>query len=176
MKKSSTIYLINKLIIFLIISSLTFGIKTNFIDETLYFNVGFRIFNAGEAVLSIKKDTLNNNTAYLLSTNIKTNSFLSNFYKVNDKIFSWLSPKDLSLLKTSKTIRQGSFKRDYISIIKGDSLAISANNIITLPDKVYDPISFIYFLRLQSLNIGDSFHFYSYEPNQIKEVFCTIDI
>ena len=132
------------------------------------------MFTAGEAILSIQIDSLDNKLAYLLTTTVKTNSFLSNFYKINDVIRSWISPENLSLIKTIQTIRQGNYKRDHKSIIIGDSLAISSNNKIKLSQKVYDPIAFIYFLRSQPLAIGDRYNFISYDATTMKKIFVDV--
>ena len=126
------------------------------------------MFNAGEAILHVQVDSLNNELAYLLTTTIKTNSFLSNFYKINDVIKSWLSPKNLSLIKIIQSIRQGSYKKDHQAYIVADSIAISSNKTIKMSEKVYDPIAFIYFLRLQTLAIGNKYNFLSYGVNEFS--------
>ena len=164
----------NKKFFIIILCAIGWSETPNFIGESLYFSAGFRMFTAGEAILSIQIDSLDNKLAYLLTTTVKTNSFLSNFYKINDVIRSWISPENLSLIKTIQTIRQGNYKRDHKSIIIGDSLAISSNNKIKLSQKVYDPIAFIYFLRSQPLTIGDRYNFISYDATTMKKVFVDV--
>ena len=158
----------------LFISSILWSSNLPFENEVLHYSVGFRSFSAGSATLSLKSDTLNNNNTYLLISTLKTNSFLSKFYKVRDIIKSWLSPSDLSLIKINKKIREGRYKKNHEALIVNDSMAISNNKKIKLPGNVYDPMSFIYFLRKQNLKIGNKYSFFSYGSKKIKEIIIKI--
>ena len=100
--------------------------------------------------------------------------FLDAFYKVRDEIQSWLNPENLSLKKTIQKIREGSYHRDHQSIMQGDSIAVSGNKRRTIPGKVYDPISFVYFLRNQDLSLGTSYKFFSYDQKKIRDVIVNI--
>ena len=82
--------------------------------------------------------------------------------------------ENFSLKKTIQTIREGSYHRDHQSIIQGDSIAISGNKIRNLPGRVYDPVSFVYYLRNQDLRLGNSYIFFSYDRKKIKEVIVNI--
>ena len=146
----------------------------DFIGEELKYAAGFRFFPAGEAILTFSADSLNGESVYRLTTSVKTNSFLDVFYEVRDEIQSWLNPENLSLKKTIQTIREGRYHRDHQSIIQGDSIAVSKNKIRNLPGMVYDPISFVYYLRNQNLSLGQSFKFFSYDRKKIKEVIVNI--
>ena len=146
----------------------------NFVGEELQYSAGFSFFPAGEAILTFSADSLNGESVYRLITSVKTNSFLDAFYIVRDEIQSWLNPENLSLKKTIQTIREGSYHRDHQSIILGDSIAVSSNNIRDIPDKVYDPVSFVYYLRNLDLSLGNSYKFYSYDHKKIREVIVNI--
>ena len=146
----------------------------DFIGEELKYAAGFRFFPAGEAILTFSADSLNGESVYRLTTSVKTNSFLDVFYEVRDEIQSWLNPENLSLKKTIQTIREGHYHRDHQSIIKGDSIAISGKKIRNIPGRVYDPVSFVYYLRRQDLSLGNSYNFFSYDRNKIREVIVNI--
>ena len=146
----------------------------NFVGEELQYAAGFRFFPAGEAILTFSLDSLNGESVFRLTTSVKTNSFLDAFYEVRDEIQSWLHTDNLSLKKTIQTIREGSYHRDHQSIIQGDSIAVSGNKIRNLPGRVYDPVSFVYYLRNQDLNLGNSYKFFSYDRKKIKEVIVNI--
>ena len=160
-------------LLFLLITSI-WAISPNFVGEELHYSAGFRLFPAGNAILSLKSDSLNGKLTYLLSTSVKTNSLLDNFYEVRDEIQSWLHTENLSLKKTIQTIREGSYHRDHQSIIQGDSIAVSGNKIRNLPGRVYDPVSFVYYLRNQDLSLGHSYKFFSYDRKKIREVIVNI--
>ena len=102
------------------------------------------------------------------------NSFLSKFYEVRDVIKSWLSTENLSLKKTVQTIREGNYHKDHEAIIQGDSLAISKKNTIKLPGEVYDPVAYVYFLRMQKLLQGNQYRFFSYGEAKMKEVIVDV--
>ena len=164
----------NRLILIMILLSWTWTSTPNFVNETLHYSVGFRYFSAGNATLSMTSDTLNNKIVHLLTSTVKTNSFLSKFYYIRDEIKSWLSLDDLSLLKTKQNIREGRYRRKHEALIIGDSLAISKDHTLELPGNVYDPIAFIYFLRQQKLIEGNQYSFFSYGPKKIKEIIVHI--
>ena len=160
--------------IVILLSACTWANNPDFIGEELKYAAGFRFFPAGEAIITFYADSLNGESVYRLTTSVKTNSFLDVFYEVRDEIQSWLNPEDLSLKKTIQTIREGSYHRDHQSIIQGDSITVSGNKIRNLPGRVYDPISYVYYLRNQDLSIGNSYKFFSYDRNKIREVIVNI--
>ena len=162
-----------KYLLFLLITSI-WAISPNFVGEELHYSAGFRLFPAGNAILSLKSDSLNGKLTYLLSTSVKTNSFLDNFYEVRDETLSWLNVEDFSLLKTFKKIREGKYHRNHSAHISGDSLLIWNKKYFPITDPVYDPIAFIYFLRSQKLSLGDTFHFLSASEKKIREVGVNI--
>jgi len=158
---------------FLLITNI-WAISPNFVGEELHYSAGFRLFPAGNAILSLKSDSLNGKLTYLLSTSVKTNSFLDNFYEVRDEALSWLNVEDFSLLKAVKKIREGKYHRNHSAQILGDSLLIWNKRYLTITEPVYDPIGFIYFLRSQKLSLGDTFHFLSASEKKIREVGVNI--
>ena len=162
-----------KYLLFLLITSI-WAISPNFVGEELQYSAGFRLFPAGNAILSLKSDSLNGKLTYLLSTSVKTNSFFDNFYEVRDETLSWLNVEDFSLLKAVKKIREGKYHRNHSAHISGDSLLIWNNKYSTITEPVYDPIAFIYFLRSQKLSLGDTFHFLSASEKKIREVGVNI--
>jgi len=165
-----------KLIVLIIVVQFNFiwTSPLSFSGEVLHYSAGFRFFPAGRAELSFISDSLNGEQVYVLSTSIKTNSFLDNFYEVRDEITAWLNPESLSLLKTIQNIREGSYHRDHEAIIQGDSLALWDEQSRELPGKVYEPTAFVYYLRSQNLQLGDSYQFYSYSRKKIREVVVHI--
>ena len=162
-----------KYLLFLLNTSI-WAVSPNFVGEELHYSAGFRLFPAGNAILSLKSDSLNGEVAYLLSTTVKTNSFLDNFYEVRDETLSWLKVQDFSLLKAIKKVRQGEYHRDHSVHLSGDSLLIWNKKKFTVTEPVYDPIAFIYFLRSQNLSLGNTFHFLSASEKKIREVGVNI--
>ena len=148
--------------------------SNEFVGEELQYSAGFRFFPAGQAVLSLSSDSLNGEVVYILTTLVKTNSFLDAFYVVRDKIQSWLNPQNFSLQQSIQTIREGKYHRDHTIHIQGDSILVWNNETLKLAGPVYDPIAFIYYLRSQNLSLGDSFNFFSAGNGIVKEVIVHI--
>ena len=163
-----------KIIFISLLFTYSWSLSPNFIDEVLHYSAGFRFFPAGHATLSIESDSLEDKMVYLLTSTVRTNSFLSKFYEVRDVIKSWLSTENLSLKKTVQTIREGNYHKDHEAIIQGDSLAISKTNTIKLPGEVYDPVAYVYFLRMQKLLQGNQYRFFSYGETKMKEVIVDV--
>ena len=164
---------LNKYLLLFFITSI-WAISPNFVGEELHYSAGFRLFPAGDVILSLKSDSLNGELTYLLSTSVRTNSFLDNFYEVRDETLSWLNVEDFSLLKTVKKIREGKYHRNHSAHISGDSLLVWNKKSFTITNPVYDPIAFIYFLRSQKLSLGDTFDFLSASEKKIRAVGVNI--
>ena len=163
-----------KVYLLILLTTSIWGNPPNFVGEELKYSAGFRLFPAGNAILSLTLDSLNGKPAFLLATSVKTNSFLDTFYTVRDETLSWLNIMDFSLLKAVKTIREGKYHRNHSIHTIGDSLLIWNKKYFTITEPVYDPIAFIYFLRSQELSLEDSFHFFSAGEKEVREVWVNI--
>ena len=164
----------HKLIYSAILLTLIWSSSPDFIGEVLQYSAGFQYLPAGNATLSMESDSLDGKMVYVLTSTVKTNSFLSTFFKVRDVVTSWLSPYNLSLIRIVKTIREGRYHRDHEATIIGDSLAISNDGTTKLPGKIYDPIAYVYYLRMQRLLEGNQYHFFSYGQKKIKEIVVNV--
>ena len=163
-----------KVYLLILLTTSIWGNPPNFVGEELKYSAGFRLFPAGNAILSLTLDSLNGKPAFLLATSVKTNSFLDAFYTVRDETLSWLNIMDFSLLKAVKTIREGKYHRNHSIHTIGDSLLIWNKKYFTITEPVYDPIAFIYFLRSRELSLEDSFHFFSAGEKEVREVWVNI--
>lgn len=163
-----------KVYLLILLTTSIWGNPPNFVGEELKYSAGFRLFPAGNAILSLTLDSLNGKPAFLLATSVKTNSFLDAFYTVRDETLSWLNIMDFSLLKAVKTIHEGKYHRNHSIHTIGDSLLIWNKKYFTITEPVYDPIAFIYFLRSQELSLEDSFHFFSAGEKEVREVWVNI--
>lgn len=138
--------------------------------EKLVYSAGFRLFDAGEAVFTSQSKILNDEPVLLITSTIKTNSFLSRFYKVHDVVKIWSNKEDFTLIKIEKDVNEGSYHLDYSAHVTEDLKLVSAKKTIQLESKVYDPISAIFMLRKQPLTEGDSYKFTTVENGIIQKV------
>ena len=152
-------------------STLCLGLIIGFNNETLFYDITFMGINAGEAILSIKKDTLNNSEIYHLNSITKTNWLVDNLYKIRDNVDILFNQADFSTIEVIKKINQNGKKKLFKSKINYDSLnAISNNKKIKIPGIVFDPLSSIYYLRSQNIKISDTFEFTTYDNDKLKDV------
>ena len=141
------------------------------IEETLIYDLNFRGFNAGESILSIKKDTTKIGINYHLTSIVKTNKFLDRIYKIRDRIDVLLNDEDYSIVKVIKKLNQGGKKTNFNSIVNHEKLTASSNNkTITIPGKVLDPLGAIYYLRDLDIKIGDTFEFTTYDNDKLRDI------
>ena len=138
--------------------------------EKLVYSAGFRLFDAGEAVFTSQSKILNDEPVLLITSTIKTNSFLSRFYNVHDVVKIWSNKDDFTLIKIEKNVNEGSYHLDYSAHVTEDLKLVSAKKTIQLESKVYDPISAIFMLRKQPLTEGDSYKFTTVENGIIQKV------
>ena len=138
--------------------------------EKLVYSAGFRLFNAGEATFTKEVKLLNDAPTLLITSTIKTNSFLSRFYKVRDVVKVWSDKDDLTLIKIEKEVNEGSYHLDYSAYVSDDLRLISDKQMIQLESKVFDPISAIFMLRKKPLTHGDSYKFTTVENGIIQKV------
>ena len=138
--------------------------------EKLVYSAGFRLFDAGEAVFTSQSKILNDEPVLLITSTIKTNSFLSRFYNVHDVVKIWSNKDDFTLIKIEKDMNEGSYHLDYSAHVTEDLKLVSAKKTIQLESKVYDPISAIFMLRKQPLTEGDSYKFTTVENGIIQKV------
>lgn len=150
---------------------LFFCLLISFENETLIYNLKFKGMNAGESILSIKKDTLEEKAIYHLTFTTKTNKVLDFIYKIRDQINIILDVDDFSIKKIEKKMDEGGKKKLFRSIINyDDSTAISNNKTLKIPGKVLDPFGAIYYLRKKEINLSDIFEFITYDNDKLKSV------
>ena len=138
--------------------------------EEFHYTAGFRLFDAGEAIFTSNEVTLNGEKVMKFTSRIKTNSFLSKFYRVDDVVNVWANIEDFTLIQTDKKIREGNYNLDYSAHVSEDLKLITEKKSIQLESKVYDPVSAIFMLREQPLLKNDSYKFTTVENGIIQKV------
>ena len=128
------------------------------IDEGLLYDLNFRGYNAGESMLSIKKDSIDIESNYYLTSIIKTNKFLDRFYKIRDRVDVILNDEDFSIIKVEKNQTKVVKKQTSHLLNDQENLTASSNNkTISIPGRVFDPLGAIYYLRNQNIVVGRYF-------------------
>ena len=145
-------------------------LSENLINKKLNYKIKFRGVDAGSAYLKIEADTLLNENILRLDSKLKTNKFLDLFYKIRDDITVYMDSEDFSLLKVANKIHEGFYIKNHTAIFD-----INSKNIVTKKrrikiDKAYSPLSIIYSLRKELLNINDIYKYHIYNLGKIKKI------
>lgn len=128
--------------------------------EKLIFTVQWGVLGVGEATLEVNGPvTMGGRPAYHITSRATSNKFCDGFYKVRDVNESWLDAVNLSSLGYSKKLREGNFFRDEWVLYDYERKAFNARKIHrdgsfevlggTIPGRVQDVLSTIYWLRTQ---------------------------
>jgi hypothetical protein len=138
-----------------VITNRAFGV-----GERLVFSVGWEFINAGKAVMEIPDIVrLDGRKCYHLVSTAKSNSVFSVFFKVDDKVESFMDVHGLYSLRYDKHLREGKFRSDVSMVFDQEKhLAIydAGKDTFQVADYVQDVLSAFYFVRTQELAVGQS--------------------
>jgi len=145
-------------------------LSENLINKKLNYKIEFRGIDAGVAYLKLEEDTLLSKSVLRLNSELKTNKFIDLFYKIRDDITVYLDSSNLSLLKVINKINEGPYKKNHWAIFDIDTKNIITKNKHIEIDKAYSPLSIIYSLRKELLNINDTYKYDIYSLGKIKKI------
>ncbi len=122
-----------------------FGVGEKLVYSVKYFNI-----TAGVGILEIKEmDEIHNRQAYHIVATARTAPVFETFYRVNDKIESYMDVLGLFSLKYSKNLEEGTYKAySGIEFFPEKQLAIKyTKEQYKVPSFVQDVLSELYFFR-----------------------------
>ena len=149
-----------KIFLLILLSTSISASTPNFVGEELKYSVGFRLFPAGNAILSLTSDSLNGKPVLLLSTSVKTNSFLDAFYTVRDETLSWLNIEDFSLLKQLKKFEKGNITAIIQHTHKEIASLFGIKNILPLQSQFMTLLPLFIFYGVRNYHWEIHFIFY----------------
>ncbi len=130
------------------------------VGERLEFSVGYGMIKAGTAVMEIPKMVkFGGKKCFNIVSTAKSNKFFSVFFKVDDKVESYMDVHELYSRGFDKHLREGNFRADVSMIFdQKNHLAIYNNSqdTFSVPAHVQDVLSAFYFVRTQDLKVGKS--------------------
>jgi hypothetical protein len=138
-----------------VITNRAFGV-----GERLEFSVGYGVIKAGTAVMEIPEMIkLDGRKCFHIISTAQSNKVFSVFFKVDDKVESFMDIYGLYSLRYDKHLREGKFKADVSMIFdQENNLAVysSGKDTFPVPAYVQDVLSAFYFIRTQELAVGNS--------------------
>lgn len=130
------------------------------VGERFEFSVGYGIIKAGTAVMEIPEIVqFNGRKCYHIVSTAKSNKFFSVFFKVDDKVESYMDVHELYSLGFDKHLREGEFKADVSMIFDQENHFALYNNspdTFAVSPYVQDVLSAFYFVRTRNLEVGQS--------------------
>ncbi|EQB63670.1 MAG: hypothetical protein RBG1_1C00001G1249 [candidate division Zixibacteria bacterium RBG-1] len=129
------------------------------VGEKLEYSVNYGFINAGNAVMEI--DTvidIRGRKCFRVTSTARSNKFFSTFYRVNDRVLSFIDVEGIYSLWFEKHLREGNFKSDrWISFLQDQNLAVNnKQDTLKVPEFVQDVLSAMYYIRTQPLEVGKS--------------------
>lgn len=126
------------------------------VGERLEFDIKYGFIHAGHAVLQVRKivDCGGHPTYHIVST-ARTNKFFSFFFKVDDRVESFVDIRGIFSHRFEKHLREGSFKADRVTNFDAiNHLAITGKDSIPTYPFVQDMLSAFYYARTQKIQAG----------------------
>jgi len=138
-----------------VVSNRAFGV-----GERLEFSVGYGVIKAGTAVMEIPDIAkLDGRKCYHIVSTARSNKFFSVFFKVDDRVESFMDIYGLYSLRYDKHLREGKFRTDVSMVFdQANNLAIydAGKDTFEVAEYVQDVLSAFYFVRTQELTVGRS--------------------
>ena len=151
--------------------------------ETLVFSLTYLGMTGGTATMTVAS-VPNDATRLRMTSLAEASSSFSRIYKVRDSLETVVGRSDFSTLYYRKQQNEGGKKKDEVTVVdqaKGTFTRKGKTKVV--PHPVFDPLSLIYYLRLQDLTPGRSYKFtvladgkvYPFEVEVTKRETITTD-
>ena len=130
--------------------------------ERLEYTVRWLGVPVGTIVASIKGiEKIRGRDAYVLEVTVKTNSFCSSIYKIDDRFVSYMDVENLYTLRHEVYRREGRYKKDAITDFDQVDHKAHFQNLLDktekdfdIPAATQDTLSACYYFRLLPVSIG----------------------
>jgi len=142
------------------------------VGEELKFTIYYGFYRAGTATMSVidKKD-VNGGICFHIRTTARSNNFISKFYKVEDRVDSFVDIEGIFSRRLEKRLREGRYKSDRIVDFYHDRL-IALNtkekySFAEIPLYVQDIFSSLYYIRTIDLKVGNTEKINAYADGKV---------
>lgn len=130
------------------------------IGEYFQFSVSWSGINAGSALMQVQNwQWVDGHKTWRIVSKTESNSFVSKFYKVRDRVETSIDAESLYSRRFVKHLREGGYKHD--STVRFDQENQKARyedgKVLDVPPRVHDVLSAFYYARTQPLPDGATF-------------------
>lgn len=141
------------------------NLSSEFVKSNPPFGVGERMvfaikafgITAGHATLEIKEIlNLDGHEVYHIVVTAQTTPFFSLFYRINDRLETYLDTKEFYPHRYEAHLEEGKYRKDEVIIYDQERhIAYRKGKEIKIPPRVQDSVSVYYYLRTLNLKTGD---------------------
>ncbi len=137
------------------IENVAFGV-----GEKLFFDINYGFINAGSATMEVERlIEYQGRPCYQIVTHAGSNSFFSNFYRVDDRIESIVDALGVFSWRFSKNLREGNYRADNTySFGQRENVVYYDGDTVDVGAYVQDALSTLYYVRTQPLEVGKSIY------------------
>lgn len=133
--------------------------------EKLLFSIQYGLITAGEATLEIDAaiKVRQDRPTYHIVSNAASNSVFSTFFKVRDRVESFMDTLHLHSVRFEKHLREGDYRKDLLILFDQEThrVTIDGERTCDVEPHVQDILSSLYYVRTLPLEVGSSV----YVPN-----------
>jgi len=140
------------------------------VGEKLSFVIRYGVVVAGSSTMSIPNIvTRQHRECFQIQTEARSSSFFSAFFKVRDKVISYLDKNGLYTWGFEKHLQEGTYRAHQIvdyDQIHGWAVSNSRDSL-QIPPCVQDVLTSFYFIRTQKLQVGKSLFLDNHADNKL---------
>jgi hypothetical protein len=130
------------------------------VGERLEFSVGYGVIKAGTAVMEIAEIVkIDGRKCFHIVSTARSNKFFSVFFKVDDRVESFMDVHGLYSWRYDKHLREGKFRADVSMVFDQEkhlALYNQGKDTFEVAEYAQDVLSAFYFVRTQELTLGRS--------------------
>ena len=128
--------------------------------EKLVFSVQYGLITAGEATLEVDSriKERDNRPTYHIVTSAASSPVFSKFFKVRDRVESFMDTLELRSVRFEKHLREGDYRKDLLLVFDQEQhkVTIDGSRVCDVEPNVQDILSSLYFVRTLPLEPGRS--------------------
>ena len=129
------------------------------VGEQITYSIDYGFYRAGIATMSVLGEKMiNGGVCYQIQTTARSNDFISKFYKVDDKVTSYIDIMGLFSRRFEKRLREGKYESDRIvDFYHNRLIALNTTKkylLTEIPLYVQDILSALYYIRTFDFEVG----------------------
>jgi hypothetical protein len=128
--------------------------------EILTFAIRYEFVKAGEATMEVKEraECGNAGECFRIVSTAKSTLPFSLFFEVHDQVESLLDTEELYTWRYEKNLKEGNYESHEVVVFDqvNHTATYSDGNVVSVPERVQDVLSSLYYVRTMELEVGKS--------------------